>query len=106
MLTRLAALAGALATVLLALAAFWLVVHQPTIANTSRGDYQCLAPYDTVINRASNLPSGGSGRDAEAIAARCRSVGDDHFVVAVVAAVASVAFAAVTVVVIRRRRYE
>ncbi|MCW2857280.1 MAG: hypothetical protein JWR52_2895 [Marmoricola sp.] len=106
MLTRLAALAGAVATCLLAVAAALLVVHHPTISNTSQGDFRCLAPYDTVINHADNAPHGVAPGDAAAIGARCQSIGDDRFVVAVVAAVASVAFAAVTVVVIRRRRYE
>ena len=36
------------AAIVLATLATWLVLHNPTIDGTSRGDdYDCLAPYDT-----------------------------------------------------------
>jgi hypothetical protein len=106
MLTRLAAPAGALATCLLAVAAFWLAVHQPTISNTSLGDYRCLAPYDTALNHADNTPRGSAPSDGAVIGVRCRTIGNDHFVVAVLAGAVSLAFAAVTAVAIKRRRDE
>lgn len=52
----------------------------PDINNTSRGDsYPCLAPYDTVLNDASNEPGGETPPDADDIASRCRDAGHERF---------------------------
>src|SRR3954465_12568205 len=70
--------------VLLAVLAGWLLLHNPTIDGTSRGDaYSCAAPYDTVLNDADNVPGGEPATDADDIAARCRSAGQDRFGLAV-----------------------
>lgn len=76
----------------LALTAVWLTFDNPDIDGTSRGDaYTCLAPWDTVLNRADNVPGGDPPPDSDSIAARCRDAGTDRFVLAAVAAGAAVA---------------
>lgn len=60
--------------------AMWLVFDNPTIGPTSRGnDYQCLAPWDTVLNDASNFPGGEPPPDGDEIAARCTDRGEARF---------------------------
>ncbi len=78
-----------------------LVAHwNPTIDGTSRGDnYPCLAPYDTVLNDASNSPGGDPAPDNADIAVRCRAAGEARFDWAIglgLAAAAGAAAAAVT----------
>lgn len=89
--SRLASLLVALA-MLLALTGAWFATANPSIGGTSRGDnYSCLAPYDTVLNDADNMPGGDPPPDAADIAARCRAAGEARFDRAV--AFALVAFA-------------
>lgn len=65
----------------LATTAIWLAFDNPDISGTSRGDhYTCLAPWDTVLNDADNLPGGETPPDGEDIAERCRNAGRDRFV--------------------------
>ena len=69
-----------LIAVVLVVAAVWLAFANPTIDGTSHGDnYQCLAPYDTVLLRADNYPGGGPWRDSPQTAARCREAGREQF---------------------------
>ena len=64
----------------LALAAVWLVLHNPSIDGTSRGDdYTCVAPYDTVLNGHDNVPGGEPPPDSDRIASRCRAAGERWF---------------------------
>ena len=67
--------------------ALWLAVDNPTIADTSRGDYTCLAPYDTVLNDADNYPGGEPPPDGDEIASRCREAGQQRFDNAIAAGV-------------------
>ena len=103
MLRTLAIVAGLLAVVavLLAAVAVWLATDNPDIGGTSFGDsYQCLAPWDTVLNDANNAPGGEPPPDSDEIAARCRAAGEDRFSQAVpfsiAAGVAAVAAIGVT----------
>ena len=97
----------ALAALGLVVVAFWLSVDNPTIEKTSRGaDYTCLAPWDTVLNRADNYPGGEPPPDGEKIASRCREAGEERFESAVGFAVAAgaVALAAGVVGLVTYRR--
>ncbi|WP_166392096.1 hypothetical protein [Nocardioides ochotonae] len=97
----------ALAALGLVVVAFWLSVDNPTIGKTSRGaEYTCLAPWDTVLNRASNYPGGEPPRDGDQIASRCREAGEERFRTAVTfgAAAGAVALVASVVGLITYRR--
>ena len=84
------------AAVVLATLATWLVLHNPTIDDTSRGDdYTCLAPYDTVLNDADNVPGGEPPVDSADIASRCVALGEERFATGTAAAVAAAMLAAV-----------
>jgi hypothetical protein len=92
-------LAGALAVT-----AIWLAFDNPDIDGTSRGDdYTCLAPWDTVLNDADNMPGGEPPPDAQEIAARCRDAGQTRFAVAGVSGSAAVALAGLTTALVWRR---
>ena len=69
----------------LLLAAGWLVFDNPTIDEGRDGahTYTCLAPYDTVLNDASNIPGGEPPINADSIASKCRKAGRQRFDVAV-----------------------
>jgi hypothetical protein len=59
-----------LASALLVVFAIWLVLHDPTIDDTSRGDdFPSLAPYDTVLNVTDNVPGGEAPPYGEQIGA-------------------------------------
>lgn len=89
----------------LAATAIWLVLHNPTIDGTSRGeDYTCLAPYDTVLNDADNLPGGEPPPDAEVIGARCRDLGEARFAQGVGVGGGAVVVAALTALIALRSR--
>ncbi len=64
----------------LALTALVLAIDNPEIDGTSRGDdYPCLAPWDTVLNGATNSPAGEPPPDDDEIAARCEAAGRERF---------------------------
>lgn len=87
------------ASVVLAAVATWLVLHNPSIDDTSRGDgYACSAPYDTVLNDADNVPGGEPPPDSDEIAARCVVVGEDRFAQGSAAAVSAAMLAAAALV--------
>jgi hypothetical protein len=88
----------------LAVTAIWLVLHNPTIDATSRGDYVCLAPYDTVLNDADNMPGGEPPPDADEIGARCRDLGGARFSQGVGVGGGAVVLAALTALLARRSR--
>ena len=93
---RLDAVLGLLA-VALTVTAIWLAFDNPDIDATSRGDdYTCLAPWDTVVNDADNIPGGEPPPDAEEIGARCRDAGQTRLAVAGVSGSAAVALAGLT----------
>ncbi len=78
-----------------ALAGLWIAFDNPTIDGTSRGaGYTCLAPWDTVLNGADNVPGGEPPADIDAIAARCRDAGRARFAWAVVGGVSAAVAAA------------
>ena len=83
----------------LAVLAAWLAFDNPEIDRTGRGDdYQCLAPWDTVLNDADNVPDGEPPPDAAQIGSRCRDSGQDRVdraVVVVAGAAGSAALGAV-----------
>ena len=87
-MSRIALLLGVVSIVLVGVA-LWLAVDNPTIDDTSRGDYTCLAPWDTVLNDAANYPGGEPPPDDDEIAARCRQAGEDRFDLAIAAGVAA-----------------
>lgn len=94
---RLQAVLGLLAATLAA-TAIWLTFDNPDIDGTSRGDdYTCLAPWDTVLNDADNMPGGEPPPDAEEIGARCRDVGHNRFVMAGMSGAAAVVLGGLTV---------
>ena len=105
---RLVGISLALLAVALAGVALWLALDNPTISQTSRGDYTCLAPWDTVLNDASNYPGGEPPPDGDEIAERCREAGEQRFDTAVIflvaAGVLAVAAGVVGLVVYRRDR--
>lgn len=96
----------ALVAVVLAGVALWLALDNPTISDTSRGEYTCLAPWDTVLNDADNYPGGEPPRDGDQIAERCREAGEERFNTAVMVLVGAgvVAVAAGVVGVVAHRR--
>ncbi|MEV8377461.1 hypothetical protein AB0P21_32275 [Kribbella sp. NPDC056861] len=95
----------AVLAIALALAGIWLVFDNPDIHGTSRADdYTCLAPYDTVLNKANNFPGGEPPPDGEDIAHRCRQAGKDRFALAVGSASAA-AVAGVALLTLRRRQH-
>lgn len=83
-------------------AGLWLAFDNPTIEGTSKGDYPCLAPWDTVLNSADNAPGGEPPRDADDIAQRCRDAGTVQFLESVAVVVAGLALV-VAAAVVRRR---
>ncbi len=88
--------------VVLGVLALWLALDNPDLGPWSRGEsYQCLAPWDTVVNGASNFPGGELESDSEDIAARCREAGRQRFVLASGSAIGCVAIGLLAV--IRRR---
>lgn len=90
---RLRAVLGLLAAAL-AVIAVWLAFDNPEIDGTSRGDdYTCLAPWDTVLNGADNLPGGETPPDSAEIGVRCREAGGKRFVWAGVSGAAALALA-------------
>ncbi|MFL6131609.1 MAG: hypothetical protein ACJ72A_02335 [Nocardioidaceae bacterium] len=96
--------AGVLSAILAAIA-IWLVLHNPTVDDTSLGDgYPCSAPYDTVLNDADNVPGGEPPADADEVEARCVDVGQARFGQGLVAGAAAVLLAAVTAVPAMRGR--
>jgi MYXO-CTERM domain-containing protein len=100
---RLHAVLGLLAAAL-ALTAIWLAFDNPDIDGTSRGDdYTCLAPWDTVLNDADNMPGGEPPPDAEETGARCRQAGQTRLTVAGVSGSAAVALAGLTAALVWRR---
>lgn len=105
-MTRSRSLLGMLVllTATLVVAAAWLVLHNPSIDGTSRGDdYPCLAPYDTVLNNADNVPGGEPAPDGDEIGTRCRSLGQKRFNQGLAAGSAAVALGAVTMLLAVRR---
>lgn len=78
-----------LAAVVLAIAAVLLAFDNPEVADTSRGDHSCLAPWDTALNGADNFPGGEPPADGQVIASRCRAAGNERFDLAYVAGVAA-----------------
>lgn len=77
---------------LLAVLALWLAFDNPTVGAWSRGeDYPCLAPWDTVLNGASNVPGGDRETDSDEVGARCREAGEQRFALAGVGALGSLA---------------
>jgi hypothetical protein len=87
--------AAALLSVGLAVIAVWLMLDNPTIDRTSRGDdYPCLASYDTAVNDADNIPGGETPPDGEEIAARCREAGTARFAQGATAGTAAAVLAA------------
>ena len=104
MTRRLLATLG-LVSAALAVTAIWLVLHNPTIDATSRGDdYTCLAPYDTVLNDADNLPGGEPPPDAAVIGARCRTLGEARFAQGAGVGGGAVVLAALTALIALRSR--
>jgi hypothetical protein len=100
---RVHAVLGLLAAAL-AVTAIWLAFDNPDIDGTSRGDeYTCLAPWDTVLNDADNMPGGEPPLDAEEIGARCREAGQTRLAVSGVSGSAAVALAALTAALVWRR---
>ena len=93
-----------LVSVSLAITAIWLVLHNPTIEGTSRGDYACLAPYDTVLNDADNMPGGEPPPDGDEIGARCRDAGEARFAQGVGVGGGAAVLAALTALSARRSR--
>lgn len=59
----------ALVAVVVAGAALWISVDNPTVDGTSRGTYTCLAPYDTVLDDAIDPVGGEPPPDDDEIAA-------------------------------------
>lgn len=81
----------------------WLAFDNPEIDGTSRGDgYTCLAPWDTVLNDADNVPGGEPPSDADEIAERCRDAGRLQFYEAVAVGLGGLGLAAAGLVVRRR----
>lgn len=100
---RLPAGLGLLAAAL-AVTATWLTFDNPDIDGTSRGDdYTCLAPWDTVLNDADNIPGGELPPDAEEIGARCREAGQTRFAAAGVSGSTAAALGGVTGALVWRR---
>ncbi|MCM0622642.1 hypothetical protein [Nocardioides bruguierae] len=95
-----------LLSVAAAVAACWLVLDNPSIDGTSRGDdYTCLAPYETVLLHGDNTPGGEPPQDAVAIHDRCEAAGARRFELAVAAAAGSVVLLLGGVVVRERDRH-
>lgn len=75
-----------LAALALVVAGLLLTVANPTIderreweGSASEAPYTCLAPYDTVLNDADNVPGGEPAVNDATIAARCRAAGRDRY---------------------------
>lgn len=91
-------------TAALAVSTVWLMLHNPSIDGTGRGDdYACLAPYDTVLNGADNVPGGEPPPDADEIASRCRGLGNERFDQGLIVGSASALLAGLTIIVALRR---
>lgn len=99
----LARVAAAFALVLLGICvAFW--VNNPSIDGTSRGTYDCLAPYDTVLNDAYNVRGGEPPVDSEQIDKRCRAAGQESFDRGIPYGVAGLAFSVLALPMLWRSR--
>ncbi len=98
---RLAGLVSALGLALL-VAGGWLWFDNPTIDEGRDGNptYDCLAPYDTVLNDASNFPGGEPPVNGESIDRKCRAAGRERFRVSVTLLVAGGATLAVSLVLV------
>ncbi|MBM9461647.1 hypothetical protein JK386_17235 [Nocardioides sp. zg-536] len=86
---RLLALAGA---VLLCIFV-WLAMDNPSIDHGRHGEdtYDCLAPYDTALNGADNIPGGEPDPvNDDTVAASCREAGRERFRLAAAAGIAGV----------------
>lgn len=82
------AVAGSLllAALALVLAGLLLGITNPTVderrhwaGSASEPPYTCLAPYDTVLNDADNVPGGEPALNDATIAARCRAAGQERY---------------------------
>jgi hypothetical protein len=92
------------AALLLVAAAAWLALDNPDIHDTSYGEsYTCLAPWDTVLNGASDFPGGEPPTDADSIASRCRTAGRLRFGYAAGCGIGAVAVVVVAGAVRRQR---
>ena len=88
-----------------AVTAVWLALDNPDIRDTSRSDpYTCLAPWDTVLNDADNIPGGEPPPDSEEIGTRCREAGHDRFALAIASGSAAVILGVVASVAAMRRQ--
>jgi len=76
-----------------AVAAGWLLLHNPTVASTSLGHYTCSAPYDTVLNDADNVPGGEPPPDADEVEASCLESAQSRFLWGSVSVAAGAMFA-------------
>src|SRR3954470_14011295 len=85
-----------LLSLVVALVAVWLLLHNPTVKSTSLGHYTCSAPYDTVLFDADNVPGGEPSADADEVEARCIDVGKVRFTQGLVVGVIAVALATLT----------
>jgi hypothetical protein len=88
--TRPPPVALGLLSVLFAVLALWLVLHNPTVDSASLGEYTCTAPYDTVLNDADNVPGGEPPPDADEVEARCIDSGETRFNLGLVSGAAAV----------------
>lgn len=97
-----------LTTVVVAGAALWIAVANPTVEGTSLGVYRCLAPYDIVLNDAVDPMGGEPPPDDARITSRCREAGEERFdqavYVGVAAGIPALAAAGVGVLLYRRDR--
>lgn len=84
--------------------AVWLTLDNPEIDGASRGDtYTCLAPWDTVLNDADNIPGGEPAPDGEEIGERCRELGHQRFAWAVASGLSAVALSLLPAALVWRR---
>jgi hypothetical protein len=91
--------------VVAALAMIPLMMANPTVeARTTDESFQCLAPYDVVLNNASNDPDGDPGLPGEDISGECETVAHHRFYAGLASgAVALVLLLAAIVIAVRRR---
>jgi len=83
-----------LLSVIVGVAALWLLLHNPTVESTSLGHYTCSAPYDTVLLDADNVPGGEPPPEGDAVVDRCLDVGKARFTQGLVVGEASIGLAA------------
>lgn len=94
-----------LVAAVLAATSLWLAFDNPEIDSTSKGEgYPCLAPWDTVLNDADNVPGGEPPPDAEQIGSRCREAGSNRFDLAVATGSVAAVMAVIAVAASVRRR--